>query len=111
MLRYNNERTTQVLEDTNLHSKSPRYTADIKSPGTLALLCPRNGVHQAPAADGTTQVISTSDVRHIVHYGPGRKDAVGNKDNTTAPKNGLEASMGKLARNVGSGPPESLVIR
>jgi hypothetical protein len=88
----------------------PDIRADTKSPGTPALLCPRNGVHQTPAADGTTQDISTSDVRHTVQYGPGREDAAGNKDNTIVPKNGLEASMGKLARNVGSGPPESLMV-
>ena len=73
--RYNNERNTQVLEDTNLHGKSPRYMADTNSTGTPALLCPRNGIHQAPAGDGTAQEISTSDVRNTVHYGPGRKDA------------------------------------
>jgi hypothetical protein len=109
-LRYDNEQTTQLLEDTNLHSKSPRYTADTKSPGTPALLCPRNGIHQAPATDGTAQDISTSDVRNTVHCGPGRKGAAGNEDNTTAPKDGLEASMAKHARNVGTGTPESYMV-
>ena len=38
------------------------------------------------------------------HHGPGREGAAGNEDNTTAAKDGLEASMGKFARNLGSGP-------
>jgi hypothetical protein len=106
---YNNERTTHVLEDTNLHSKSPRFTADTKCTGTPALLCPRNGIHQAPAGDGTAQEISTADVRNTVHHGPGREGAAGN-DNTTAPKDGLETSMGKFVRNVVSGPSDSLIV-
>ena len=64
---------------------------------------PRNGIHQAPAEDRTAQEISTSDVRETVHHGPGREGAAGNEDNTTAPKDGLEASMGNFARNVGCG--------
>ena len=108
--RYNNERTTQVLENTNLHSKSPPYTANTKSTGTPVLLCPRNCICQAPVGDGTAQEISTSDVRNTVHHGPGREGAAGNEDNTAAPRDGLETSMGKFARNVGSGPPDSLMV-
>ena len=36
--RYNNERTTQVLEDTNLHSKSPIYGGYQKHWNTCALM-------------------------------------------------------------------------
>jgi len=83
--------TNELLTYWNIqtYTANPRYTADIKSTGTPALLCPRNGIHLAPAGDGTAQEISTSDVRNNVHHGQGREGAARNEDNTTAPKDGL----------------------